>query len=215
MPRRHSGIVASLAVSVWASVCAAAVFDFENVPVGTRYGQQFGSTPGQVVLTQDGISMSVESFFFTSQNFVGFARGEVGGNVDPLFPTRPLELDNMNVRFDFTQVGFDVTQVSLEYIELGGLDNFSVNGLPIIETSPLSDLPSNIAGGGVSLLNELLDPSTGRSRITLFGDIDSVLVGGQEFGVDTIIAIPEPATIALLGVCGLAMVLHRRRRARA
>lgn len=214
MPRRHLRVVAGLAVSVWASVCAAAVLDFENVPVGTRYGRQFGNTPGQIVLTQDGIRMSVENFFFTSQNFVGFARGEVGGNVDPFFPSTPLELDNLNVRFDFTQVGFDVTQVSLEYLELGGLDNFSVNGQPIIETTPLSLLPTNIAPG-VALLNELLDASTGRSRITLIGDIDSVLIGGQEFGVDTIIAIPEPATIAQLSVCGFALVILRRRRANA
>lgn len=211
MPRSRLKNLAFALASLAGSVCAAATFDFENVPVGTRYGQQFGNTPGQVVLTQDGIRMSVENFFFTSQNFVGFARAEVGGSVDPFFPTRPIELDNINVRFDFTQLAFNVNRVSLEYLELGGLDNFSVNGQPIIETAPLNLLPSNVAPG-VTLLNELLDASTGRSRITLTGDIDSVLIGGQEFGVDTIIAIPEPATIALLGVCGVALLVPRRRR---
>lgn len=185
--------------------------DFDNVPVGTRFGQNFGNTPGQVVLAQDGIQMSFENYLLSSQGYMNFVEGQIDGQyAEAYFPSRALSMDNINVRFDFTQVGFDVDRVSLEYVELGPLSNLSVNGQPLIETFPLNLLPSNVAPG-VTMLTELLDASTGRTRLTFFGDIDSVLIGGQEFGVDTVIAIPEPATLALLGACGAFVVIRRRR----
>lgn len=200
--------------SFGAAISSAATVTFETVPAGTRFGQQFGSTPGQVVneLTQDGIQVSFETFSISAQNFTAFVRAETGGAFAPIFPTAPLEMDNINVQFDFTQVGFNVSRVSLEYLELGGLDNFSVNGGTRFEISPLATLPTGVAPG-VTLLNEVLDSLTGRSRITLLGDVDSVLIGGQELVVDTIIAVPEPGTLFLFGLCGAFIARGRSRRA--
>ncbi len=195
-----------ICLSIGSQVCAAATMDFDSLAVGTAFGgPPLTNVPGDVVHTEDGIDMSVETFFFTAQNFEGFVRAEVvGSNV--LFPSNHMELDNINLGFDLAQVGFNVNQVSVEYVELGGLNNFSINGGTIIEITPLTGLPANI--GGVAVSQTELDPVTHRTRITLTGEIDSFLIGGQELAVDTIIAIPEPATLVLLGICG-AVVLWR------
>ena len=65
-----------LAARIWAAavcgispICLAATMEFESVPVGTKYGGDFGNVPGHVVLTENGIKMSVEQFFF--QQFTG------------------------------------------------------------------------------------------------------------------------------------------------
>ncbi len=194
---------------LFVSAAGAATMDFEPVAVGTSFGQEFGDIPGPVVLTQDGIRMSVETFFFTDQNFQGFVRAEVVAPNAMRFPTRWLSMDNINAQFDLTQLGFNVNQVSVEFLELGGLDNFSINGGSIIELPGLASLPANV--GGVALAFQELDPVTHRTRLTLTGDVDRFLIGGQELGVDTIVAIPEPTTLILLGICGACFLFRGRR----
>jgi hypothetical protein len=184
------------------SICAAATMDFEPLAVGTSFGQSAGDLPGDTVFTQDGIDMSVETFFFTGQPN-DFFRAEIVGS-NEFFSTKHVETVGINLGFDLTQLGFDVNLVSVEYVELGGLNNFSVNGEPIIQITPLSDLQAAIAPG-VTLALEVLDVNTGRTRITLTGNVDNFLIGGQELAVDTIVAVPEPATLVLLA-CGVFAV---------
>lgn len=174
--------------------------NFETVPVGTQYGGSAGNVPGQVVLTQDSIAMSVEQFQLNT--FTAFFRAEVGGTFDSQFPTTPLSMNNINAEFDFTNVGFNVNQVTIDYYYDGGGNNFSVNGQPIIElNSDFSSLSPNIAPGVTAIADE--------DSITLTGSIQSVLIGGQELGIDNIVAIPEPTSLLLLS--GAALMCARRR----
>ena len=46
--------------------------------------------------------------------------------------------------------------------------------------------------------------------LTLTGDIDSVRIGGQELVIDNITAIPEPATVMLLGAVGATVFMRRK-----
>ena len=117
----------------------AATMDFEGIGLGTRYGGGEGDNPGDVVLTQGGIDMSVETFYYGS--FDGFNYAEIGGQFAGFFPTTPLETNNISVKFDFSNLGFDVTLVTLEYQEFGGIDNFAVNGHTIYELTSLLDIP--------------------------------------------------------------------------
>ncbi len=192
-------LVACLAISE----CFAATVDFETVGVGTAYGSDYGNLPGEVVLTQDGIDMSVEEFLLGT--FVGLIKAEVGGRYSSFFTSTPLELDNISVEFDFTNVGFDVTRVTLEYQEFGGSNNFAVNGEAPLVITPLSNLPIDVAPGVTAAVAD--------GVITLLGNVDSVRIGGQELGIDTIVAVPEPASIILLGL-GFVILLRRRRNAR-
>jgi len=185
---------AGVAAFCWMSpISLAATVKFESVPVGTKYGESFE----QVIPSEDGIDMSVEQFFLNQ--FTGFYWAEVVGPAED----HELAIDNINILFDLTNVGFNVTSLTLEYVEWGGNDNFAVNGGSILQLAELTDIPVNVAPGVTALVDGGL--------ITLTGDIDSVLIGGQELTVDSIVAIPEPTSLVLLGAGGL-LALRRLRR---
>lgn len=202
---KRTGCVAGCALAIWCACGSSAhaqTVDFETVPAGTQWGQDFGNWPGEVVPTQNAIDMSVEEFFLGT--FIGFNVAEVGNIYSPFLPTTHLALDNISVRFDFANLGFDVTEVTLDYREFGGADNFAVNDDTIFELAVMTDLPINIAPG--------VTASVTSDLITLTGDIDSFQIGGQELGIDNITAIPEPTTVALLGLGGTLLVGRRIRR---
>jgi hypothetical protein len=194
-----------LAARIWVAavcgispICLAATMEFESVPVGTKYGADFGNVPGQVVLTENGIKMSVEQFVL--RQFTGFYQAEVTGPAND----HELALDNINVLFDLTALPFNVSSLTLQYNELGGEDNFAVNGGSILQPlAQLTNIPINVAPGVTALVDG--------GRITLTGDIDRVLIGGQELSIDTVVAVPEPTSLILLGASG-ALVLRRLRR---
>ena len=198
MTRGRIATRAWVAACCWMSpVSLASTVEFESVPVGTKYGGDFGHVPGQVVLTEDGIKMSVEQFFL--QQFTGFFQAEVIGPADD----HELAIDNLSVMFDLTGAGFKVNSVTLGYVDLGGDNNFAVNGGAILQLAEITDIPMNIAPGVTALVDG--------DSITLTGEIDRVLIGGQELSIDTIVAIPEPPPLVLLGAGGV-LALRRRRR---
>ncbi len=179
---------------------------FESVPPGTEYGSHAGNTLGDVVLVEDDIAMSVEVFLLDA--FVSFNRATVGGAYADYFPTTPLELDNISVRFDFNHLGFDVTHVELEYLEFGGADNFAVNDEQLYIVDELTDLPADIAAGVTLTIMDGLHPAC----LTLDGNVTSFQIGGQELAIDNIIAMPEPTSLLLLAL-GATALFRRRRRA--
>jgi hypothetical protein len=188
-----------------AALCAAgnahaATVDFETIADGTKFGTAYGSVPGDIVLAQDGIVVTVEEFFLGT--FTGFIKAEAGGIYGDFFPTTPLELDNISARFDFGGVGFDVTSVQIEYRDFGGASNVAVNDLPVYELATLTDLPTQVAPGITS--------SFSGDFLTLTGSLESFQIGGQELVIDNIIAVPEPASVLLLGA-GALLLLRRTR----
>ena len=185
-----------------ASEVIGATMTFDDLPLGTQFGAPVGDLPGNLVYIQDGIFMSAEQIIV--EGAAGFLRAEVGGRYGGFFSSHALDLNNISMSFDFRQVGFEVNQVSLEFVELGPLNNFSVNDGLLFELPSLQLIPTDIAPGVTAVVAE--------GVITLSGDIDKMLIGGQELAIDTILAIPEPTTILLLGIGGTAILRLRRRR---
>lgn len=191
----------ALAVALMAASTGFAVtMDFESAQVGTLYGGSAGHNPSEVVLSQEGIDMSVENFFLAG--FTGFFEAEIGGRYQDFFPTTPLGLDNISVRFDFNNIGFEVDLMTMEFVEFGGEYNFAVNDGMVHQLASFEDIPGNVAPDVVALVSNGI--------ITLEGDINAVRVGGQELAVDTVFAIPEPATLLLLCLGGTAVLRTRR-----
>lgn len=195
------------ASSLLAVVCLAAVsvdgalVDFESIPIGTIFGQDAGNVPGEKVLTQDGIAMSLDVLLVGS--FVGFNRATVGSAYADLFDTTPLELNNISAVFDFANLSFDVNSLTLEVQHFGGASNLSVNGASLQDLLRLDDVPQIVAPGvSAYLVNKTL---------TLEGPLDLFRIGGQELVVDNILAVPEPAT-ALLALITLGWAARRSRR---
>ncbi len=192
--------LAVLAVCTSGTAGYGAGMDFESLALGTLFGSPVGHVPSQVVHSQDGIDMSVESYAFGG--FIGFFRSEVGGRYHSFFPTQPLGLNNIAVRFDLANVGFDVENITLDFMEFGGASNFSVNNSTVYQLASLKDIPNNVAPG--------ISASVVDGVITLNGSVSSILVGGQEVAIDNLLVVPEPATPLLL--CAGGLVVYRRRR---
>lgn len=181
------------------STGVAVTMNFNDLPNGTQYGGAFGNSPGQFVYSQDRINMSVENFTLGSST--AFNVAEVGGQYAHLFPTPSLALDNISVLFDFSELAFDVTMVTLDFQDIAGIvggTNLSANGATLFD---LTDLPVGLALGVTAAIDG--------SQIVLTGDIDRFLIGGQELVIDNIVAIPEPTSLVLLGLVGIASCLRR------
>ncbi|MEK6677306.1 MAG: PEP-CTERM sorting domain-containing protein [Planctomycetota bacterium] len=182
---------------------APSMVDFENVPVGTLFGAAVGNMPGDMVLAQNGIQVSLEPFYLG--NFVGFYRAEVGGKYDDYFPSTPLDLNNISVDFDFTRLGYPVGRVTVDYMEFGGSNNLSVNGRSLYELASFDLLPELVAPGVIA--------SVDQGVLMLEGPIDFVRIGGQELAIDNVLAVPEPASVLLMIAGGVVPILcHLRRR---
>jgi len=202
------GYVALLATTLGCLATSAiagspAVVDFDDpssLLFPSPYGQAFGNTPGQVVISQNGINMSLD-IFLSDPSPAGFFKAEIDGPLKDSFPTNPLELDNISAMFDFSAVGFSVTQVTLDFEKLGGTENFAVNGGGVLQRINLPDLPANIAPGVTA---SVID-----GTVTLSGPISSFLIGGQELAIDNVTAVPEPSSLLLL--FGGAIAVFRRR----
>ena len=184
-----------------ATAARAVTIDFESTPFGTVFGGQAGDIPGDIVLVEDGVNMSVQQFFFG--NYVGFVKAEVGGKYAPFFPSTPLGLENIGVLFDFTTLPFDANTVTLDYQQFGGGNNLAVNGQTIYQVNNFAELPISVAPGVSAFVTN--------SQIILVGDINTLRIGGQEIGIDNISIIPEPATLVMLGLAAGVMVVSKRR----
>jgi hypothetical protein len=179
-----------------------ATMNFDALLDGTTFGTTPGHTPGEVVHTEHMIAMSVEEFFIGQ--FVGFNNATVGGRFTDYVDTeRPLDLNNISVRFDFTDLGFNVTGVTLDTWEFGGADNFSVNDETVHIVNALAELPSDVALGVTATVVD--------HTITLDGKITSFQIGGQELSIDNIVAVPEPTSLILAGLGAVALLRRRRR----
>lgn len=194
---------AAIALGMVAPAVQAVVIDFETIPPGTVFGTPSADQPGDVVLQQGGVNMSVEQFFLGS--YTGFVRAIVGGPYDSFFPTTPLGLENIAVRFDFAEVPGFVTSFTLDYQEFGGSNNLAVNDFITFEINDFSDLPANVAPGVTATITS--------DQIILTGFLQSVRVGGQELAIDNANVVPEPATLLLLGAGGALVIARRARRA--
>ena len=185
----------------------AVTIDFESILPGTQWGSETGQNPGDPILSESNIMLSVETFQFGPSQ-TEFFRAEVPGPqgrfVDA-FPTQEMTFDGINVLFDFSQLGYDVDFVSLEFGDFGGTSNFGVNGGTLHILDPLSGLPSDVAPGvSASVI--------GGSRIELVANgsfITSFQIGGQELAIDNVNVVPEPATAMFLLAGALAFARRR------
>ncbi len=195
----HSKWLLALCAVLTCGYVEAATIDFDNLSVGTFYGENVPNFEGQEVLFENGIGMSVERFNFGS--FTDFFEASVIGPNAAAFPTNSLSLNQINVEFDFTQLGFTPNLVSIDFRDLGGAHNFSVNGGPAIELASLADIPAIPSIGVTAVVSN--------NQIILSGQIDSFLIGGQETIIDNLSVVPEPASLLLLAAGSCAIIRRR------
>jgi len=160
--------------------------DFEPpLTVGTQYGAPAGHHSGDVVFTTHGIPVSVHDF-----NFLGGGGTFNVANIDsapvPFGWGQSMRTNNINLEFDFSNIGFVPKEVKFEFLDLGGFENISVNGSPIF-VGELSAAPNPIGGVQLSVSTT---PVTGGKKgiVILTGAVQKLRVGGQEFWIDNVCA---------------------------
>lgn len=180
-------------------VTNAAQVSFETLVTGQTFGGGSHS-PGQLLFTEDGINVTGQTY--QTGVFSDFNVATIRAPGTDLFATKHVFFDNINFGFDLSGVG-PINSVMIEYHEFGGVNNFSVNGNSILELPAMTSMPMNVAPGVMAMVDE--------DSIHLTGSITSFLIGGQELAIDNVVAVPEPACLALL-VAGTAVGFFRRRR---
>ena len=166
--------------------------DFEQFQAGDRIGAASDDEPGSTISRIEDIKVTLERFSYPD--------GTSGyGNVlvfqdtffNPQAPNTYLFPSNINLAFDFSALPDETNSVCLDYYYWGGDVNISVNGEQLFIASNLEEflaLNGKEIAAGVKI--EFL-PETDRKdqgTICLFGPIKSLLIGGQEFGIDNVCA---------------------------
>ncbi|MBK7870181.1 MAG: T9SS type A sorting domain-containing protein [Saprospiraceae bacterium] len=163
----------------------------ENIEQGI-YGTANGLMPGDTLFTDKSVIISLQSFLYFDSTtafinatisddpiFSGDTSGLVEG--DYIFPS------NINLLFDFRQVPRPVIEVCFNFIDGGGEENIAVNGQNIEVLNNLIEIDSAEIAPGVfaSLtLSEAFDFPAG--TLCLKGNIETLLIGGQEFVLDNV-----------------------------
>lgn len=163
---------------------------FEEFEAEQNFGQRSGDEPGSLAFTQGSVKVTLEAFqyFDGSTDFWNATVYEaLFGNFNNS-EGKSLFVSNINLVFDFTQAEQPVRQVCLAYFDGGGEENISVNGVPIRVLNHLGEAPRQIAPGvTLSLQPPVGDNEFTSTGILCFeGDIKTLLIGGQEFGIDNI-----------------------------
>gem|GEM_PF-3562754 len=158
-------------------------------PSGTVYGAPVGTAPGSVVLTANGIKMSVHNFRWVSGGGT-FNEARIEPPPIPFGTGQTIRTNNINLEFDFSGVGFSVARVELRYLDLGGIENLSVNGQPVpVYAGELAGAPVLI--GGVSVVVTSAPVPGGKTgTLVLTGPVQRLRIGGQEFWIDDVCAMP-------------------------
>ncbi|MFB3066743.1 MAG: hypothetical protein ACE10D_09545 [Planctomycetota bacterium] len=169
-------------ILVFGSACKACV-RFDGVPPATVWGNPPPTEPpGTLVHTEEDINVTVENFLWAGS----------GGTFNRAHPDAPfasasgqsLRTNNINMAFDFSGLSFTPKKVTLDFKDMGGNENISVNGSTIAK----NELASG-SGGGVSWIVSSSPITGGRQgTVTITGNVQKLLIGGQEFWIDNVCA---------------------------
>jgi hypothetical protein len=165
--------------------------NFNDLPPNTFYNANYNYAPGDVFLESNGVTASVG--VFTYLNAIPFF-GDVStsnsfGGLTPPFALGQgiaLSISNATVTFNFPA---GTNSVCFSFWDGGGQENISVNGQPVQILNFLALAPANIAPGVTLTVSPASNPGTIPTQtgtVCLSGNIQSLLIGGQEFFIDNV-----------------------------
>jgi hypothetical protein len=160
--------------------------DFEPpIALGTEYGGPAGHASGTVVITTNGIAVSVADFELGGNTFLNLASVDTA---PPALGTgQVLRLNNISLDVDLSALPFTAREVRLDFLDLGGTENLAVNGSAVF-IGDLASAPPTLGGVAVSVTSSPVAGGT-RGTVVLTGTVTSLRVGGQELWIDNICAI--------------------------
>jgi hypothetical protein len=168
----------------------------QSLAPGMGWGASYGQGPGDFMFIEDGIPVFCEYFQWENGG------GTLGNCVVDFTPVVSfgadlvMGLNNINNVYDISVLGLTTSEVNFEYLDFGGTENLQVNGGPL-HVGDLEAMPNNVAPG-VTLTVTTYPVGGGnvRAYVVLTGNVQKLMVGGQEFFVDNVCVVedgePEP-----------------------
>lgn len=166
-----------------------ACIDFEApaFALGTQYGAPAGHVPGQWVFNYAGIDARVHRILYGGGAW-GFNVAYIDNALPWLGPVQSLRFNNIDLSFDFSSWGTLPTTIKLSYVDLGGIENLSVNGSPVF-IGDIWAAPAVLGGVNVVVTANPI-PGGREGTVTLIGKVKYFRIGGQEFWIDDLCAYP-------------------------
>ena len=174
---------------------------FDSLNIGDRFGDPIHTT-GEWVFNQEGIDVYVEWFEWFSGGTFNFC--EVQGPMMGFGQGFIMGMNNICLRFDMTNLPFIPGKVTLDYLDMGGFENFSANGHPVY-VGEITTIP-NFPGATTFVTSTPLSGGfTGTVEAT--GQVTEIWIGGQEFWIDNIcthdlIGVNDPVVIEINNILG-------------
>lgn len=166
-----------------------ACLDFEDFPAGPAFGPVLNNTPGDTLFEQDGLIAIARKIEYLNGN-TGFGNAAIeGANVNWL-DGNFLFMGNNALELQYPN---GVQQVCFDFFDGGGEENFSVNGSDVAVLTGFPDIAGmDFPGVEVTVTLDSSSNNTFLSAgtVCITGEVFSLLVGGQEFGVDNVCATP-------------------------
>lgn len=156
---------------------------YDSLGVGTAWGAGYGTSPGDFLFAEDGIPVHAELFDAGSMMLFNVLR--IVPAFAPLGAVNVAEVNNICQRFDIGALGITTDRVSFDFYDQGGTENLGVNGHPLfvgdLHTVPVAWFPGvsvNVAWSYVG--TDII------GTVTITGDVQELIVGGQEFHMDNV-----------------------------
>jgi len=167
--------------------------EHESLGVGTRFGNGYGQGPGDLIFVEDGVPVLVD--LFDPGSGPSFNYCEVMPAMSGMGDGNVMWMSNISNLYDIQAAGVAVGGVTFEYLDVGGTENLEVNGAGLY-IGDLHLAPAAIAPGVTFSVVTWPVPGGLRGHVTLTGQVDKLLVGGQEFAIDNICVLGDGSTSA-------------------
>ncbi|MDP6796220.1 MAG: hypothetical protein QGG33_00135, partial [Candidatus Krumholzibacteria bacterium] len=152
--------------------------DHESLAIGQTWGNASGDSPGDLAFTEDGIPVHLGTI--TLGAYTGFNQAEIVNDPAGCLDNQVMNLNNIANVYDIASAVAGTDSVTFLYTDFGGEENLAVNGYPRYE-GDITGAPSNIAPG-VTCTVYYTDFGNYRcGKVLLVGDVESLLIAGQEF----------------------------------
>ncbi|MEM6698472.1 MAG: hypothetical protein AAF599_08750, partial [Bacteroidota bacterium] len=198
------------ALHLYAQQSNSVCYDFEDLSSQTVYGFPRGNQPGDTILRKQGASLSLAPFT-TENGSSNFFLASVQNNpfdIEEANLSKGIYFSSLNFILDISNFQRSFNQISFEFINGEGVVNLSVNRQFVKIVNQFSELGSELEPGvSINLEAKVID-GIEYGRITLEGDIQNIVLGGENLFIDNLCggaAIPRNCSIQNLdlevGVC--------------
>jgi hypothetical protein len=176
------------------------VVDHESLGLGDTWSAAAGATPGDLMFTEDGIPVTIGEMDWGTGS-MGFNLCKVEGASGSFGTGNIMNINNVSNEYGISSLGITVRSVSFEYLDLGGMENLQVNG-GTLHIGDLSTFPAAVAPGVTMSVTSWPVAGGVQGEVVLTGDVQTLLLAGQEFWVDDI-CVMDAANAPAPGGCDL------------